>query len=58
MLIIFVFVGVLSCDKGDYPKTTTLEYDDTPLELNIGNLPEPAWPEDNKLTVAGVELGT
>lgn len=58
MLIIFVFVGVLSCDKGDDPKTTTLEYDDTPLELNIGNLPEPAWPEDNKLTVAGVELGT
>lgn len=56
-LILLLFVGILSCNKGDDPQSTTLEYDDTPLEVNIGNLPEPNWPEDNKLTVAGVELG-
>ncbi len=39
------------------PIEETVVYDDTPFELKYGNLPTPNLPEDNPLTVQGVELG-
>lgn len=52
LLIIPVFQAC-NPDPADPPAT----YDPTPFELKVGNFPTPDLPADNKLTVAGVQLG-
>ncbi|HRI60017.1 MAG TPA: cytochrome c peroxidase [Saprospiraceae bacterium] len=45
-----------ACDSKE-PVETPATYDPTPYILKIGDFPTPDLPADNKLTVAGVQLG-
>jgi len=45
-----------ACDTKE-PVEIPATYDPTPYPLNIGDFPTPDLPADNKLTVAGVQLG-
>ncbi len=51
---IFIILGFKACKTDD---TQVAALDETPYVLDIGNFPEPNLPEDNPMTVAGVELG-
>lgn len=55
LLILFsaIFAACNTKDPVDPPAT----YDSTPYNLNVGYFPEPDLPADNKLTIAGVQLG-
>jgi cytochrome c peroxidase len=48
---------VIACEKDETPPPVAVTYDDTPYELEYGDLPVPDLPPDNPLTVQGVELG-
>lgn len=52
-LLLLIFAA---CNPKD-PVETPVTLDPTPLVVNIGDFPTPDWPTDNKLTVAGVQLG-
>ncbi len=58
--ILFTFFSVsclfAACDPKE-PVETPATYDSTPYDLKIGDFPTPELPADNKLTVAGVQLG-
>ncbi|MBC7777015.1 MAG: cytochrome-c peroxidase, partial [Phycisphaerae bacterium] len=58
--IFFVFFAIpclfAACDPKE-PMETPATYDPTPYDLKIGDFPTPDLPADNKLTVAGVQLG-
>lgn len=56
-LAILLATILFGCDNGNEPDIKPLEYDDTPFVVDIGAFAEPDWPSDNRLTVAGVELG-
>ncbi len=45
-----------ACDPKE-PVEVPATYDPTPYDLKIGDFPTPDLPADNKLTVAGVQLG-
>ncbi len=45
-----------ACDTKE-PVEAPATYDPTPYELKIGDFPTPDLPSDNKLTIAGVQLG-
>jgi len=46
----------IACDPKD-PVDPPATYDSTPYTLDVGYFPTPNLPADNKLTVAGVQLG-
>ncbi len=52
----FLALFFTACDPKD-PVETPATYDPTPYDLKIGDFPTPDLPADNKLTVAGVQLG-
>lgn len=52
-LLLLIFAA---CNPKD-PVETPVTLDPTPFVVNIGDFPTPDWPTDNKLTVAGVQLG-
>lgn len=54
-LIISLMLMLSSCNGDD--KEPIVTQDETPYQLEYGNLPEPNLPEDNPLTVSGVALG-
>ncbi|MBC7778156.1 MAG: cytochrome-c peroxidase [Phycisphaerae bacterium] len=58
--ILFAFIVIsclfVACDPKE-PVETPATYDTTPYDLKIGDFPTPDLPVDNKLTVAGVQLG-
>lgn len=58
ILYAFFAVPILfaACDTKE-PVETPAAYDPTPYILKIGDFPTPDLPTDNKLTVAGVQLG-
>lgn len=51
---ILIILGFKACKTDDVQQVAL---DETPYVLDIGNFPEPILPEDNPMTVAGVELG-
>lgn len=57
--LFFVLLLIVAC--GDEPMQPNVEptvvLDETPYEFSYGDFPAPDLPEDNPLTVAGVELG-
>ena len=54
---LFAFASLLiACDPKD-PVDPPATYDATPYNLDVGYFPTPDLPTDNKLTVAGVQLG-
>lgn len=54
---LFAFASLLiACDPKD-PVDPPATYDATPYHLDVGYFPTPDLPTDNKLTVAGVQLG-
>ncbi|MCE7921971.1 MAG: cytochrome-c peroxidase [Haliscomenobacteraceae bacterium CHB4] len=55
-LLILSAIGILACDSKD-PVDPPAVYDPTPFNLVVGDFPAPDIPADNKLTVAGVQLG-
>lgn len=55
--VLALCLGVMSCTPDPEPDPVPAEYDPTPRVVDVGHFPEPAWPEDNALTEAGVELG-
>lgn len=52
----FLALFFTACDPKD-PVETPATYDRTPYDLKIGDFPTPDLPADNRLTVAGVQLG-
>lgn len=51
---IFAFLLLIfACKEGE----DDVLYDDTPFVVDTRHFPEPNWPEDNALTIAGVTLG-
>ncbi|MBP6826625.1 MAG: cytochrome-c peroxidase [Saprospiraceae bacterium] len=52
----FLVLFLTACDPKD-PVETPATYDPTPYDLKVGDFPTPDLPADNKLTVAGVQLG-
>ena len=57
ILIFSLTFIVVACKDDDAPPTSVIEKDETPYQLNYGNLPPPNLPADNMLTVQGVQLG-
>lgn len=53
--VLFVF-AVLACQDDDEDPIKAV-YDPTPYRIDVGYFPPPQLPEDNPLTVKGVELG-
>jgi len=57
---LYVFIGAFclfsACDRGE-PVDIPAVYDPSPYTLEIGDFPTPDLPPDNKLTIAGVQLG-
>jgi len=56
---LFVLGGLIvigSC-KGETEEMTTINHDETPYVMNIGDFPEPVISSDNPLTKQGVKLG-
>jgi cytochrome c peroxidase len=47
---------VIACSKKD-PIEQPAVYDPTPYSISLGTFPTPNLPADNKLTVAGIQLG-
>jgi cytochrome c peroxidase len=54
-LFSFVAIVIIACDDNEPDEMAV--YDDTPYVLEYGNLPAPALPTDNPLTIQGVLLG-
>lgn len=53
-----VLFALQACkDEEDSTSTDTVMHDTTPYVLDVGSFPDPILPEDNPLTVQGVELG-
>ena len=59
IILVFLTMGIImvACKKDDAPVDNTIKIDETPYQLNYGNLPPPDLPADNVLTVQGVKLG-
>ncbi len=53
----FAFSCLLAACDPKEPVEIPATYDPTPYDLKIGDFPTPELPADNKLTVAGVQLG-
>jgi len=47
----------LACNKDDEQPKEPVVHDETPFDLAYGSFPDPNLPEDNPLTVQGVQLG-
>ncbi|MBL7798959.1 MAG: cytochrome-c peroxidase [Saprospiraceae bacterium] len=56
LLLLFPAITFFACDPKD-PIDPPATYDPTPFTLDVGYFPTPDLPADNKLTVAGVQLG-
>jgi cytochrome c peroxidase len=56
LILLFPAITFLACDSKD-PVEPPATYDPTPYNLDVGYFPTPDLPADNKLTVAGVQLG-
>ena len=52
LLCFLTLMTIISCED-----ETAAIFDDTPYQLVYGSLPPPELPEDNPLTIQGVELG-
>ena len=55
-LLLFIVFLMAACDSKD-PVEPPATYDPTPYTLHVGYFPAPDLPDDNKLTVATVQLG-
>lgn len=59
ILSVFVLIGLLaiaSCND-ESEELTTINHDQTPYVMNIGDFPTPVIASDNPLTIQGVKLG-
>jgi len=56
LLLLFPAITFFACDSKD-PVDPPATYDPTAFSLDVGYFPTPDLPADNKLTVAGVQLG-
>lgn len=56
LILLFLAIVLFACDSKD-PVDPPATYDPTPFTLDVGDFPTPNLPSDNKLTVAGVQLG-
>ena len=56
-IIPLLVVMILSCEGEKEEPMQAVEFDETPYELEFGDLPPPNIPPDNALTQQGVELG-
>jgi len=54
--LVAISILIVACDPKD-PIEIPATYDPTPYDLKIGDFPTPDLPADNKLTLAGVQLG-
>jgi len=56
---LFLLAVLTGCKEDETPidPVEVVTLDETPYEFTYGALPDPTLPEDNKLTVQGVELG-
>ncbi|MBK8556940.1 MAG: c-type cytochrome [Lewinellaceae bacterium] len=55
-LVVFSFLMVVAC-KDKEPAEIPATLDTTPYILEYGNFPDPELPDDNPLTLTGVQLG-
>lgn len=51
----FILIFLIACNDND--DDPSVVYDDTPYQMEYGNLPAPVLPQDNIPTIEGVKLG-